>query len=203
MDATPLETILDYTQAGIALRQRFFAASAGTLAEMAATVAKVFRQGGKVLLCGNGGSAADAQHLAGEFVNRMLTERNPLAAVALTTDTSVLTAVGNDCGYEHVFSKQVAALGRKGDILVAISTSGNSPNIIRAIEEAREREMTVFGLTGAGGGQMARLCDALLAVPSRCTPLVQEMHGAAGHLLCILTDGLLFGNSGWRKPESA
>lgn len=203
MDATSLEIILDYTQAGIALRQRFFAASAGILAEMAATAARIFRQGGKVLLCGNGGSAADAQHLAGEFVNRMLAERAPLAAVALTTDTSVLTAVGNDYGYEHVFSKQVAALGRKGDLLVAISTSGNSLNVIRAIEEARAREMTVFGLTGAGGGRMAHLCDLLLAVPSTCTPLVQEMHSAAGHLLCILTDGLLLGESGWRKPENA
>ena len=146
-----------------------------------------------ILLCGNGGSAADAQHLAAEFVNRFLIDRRPLPAVALSTDTSILTAVGNDFGFELVFAKQVQALGRPGDVLMAMSTSGNSPNVLSALRAGRESGMITLGLTGEGGGKMRGMCDHLLAVPSSQTPLIQEVHITIGHLLCLLTDEILFG----------
>ena len=144
--------------------------------------------GNKILFCGNGGSAADSQHLAAEIVGRFQKERPSLPALALTVDTSVLTAVANDYGYDTVFSRQVEGLGNDGDVLVGISTSGNSKNVIAAIEAARKKQMKVIGFTGIGGGKMADLCDVCLAVPSRVTARTQEMHIMMGHILCEIAE---------------
>ncbi|MEM7352112.1 MAG: D-sedoheptulose 7-phosphate isomerase [Acidobacteriota bacterium] len=138
------------------------------------------RRGGKLLACGNGGSAADAQHFAAEFVGRFELERQPLAAIALTTDSSILTSLGNDYGYEQIFARQVAALARPGDLLFAISTSGNSPNVVAAARQARTLDCPVVGLTGEGGGVLAEAADCLLAVPSQRTSRIQE-----AHILCL------------------
>ncbi len=146
------------------------------------------RNGGKVMFAGNGGSAADAQHWAGELVSRFYYDRPGLAAVALTTDSSILTAIGNDYGYDYVFARQVEALGRRGDVLVAISTSGNSPNIVRAVEAAHERSIAVIGFTGKVGGKLAALADPCFRVPSDETPRIQEGHEFIGHLLCALIE---------------
>src|SRR5437660_2262477 len=139
--------------------------------------------GCKVLLAGNGGSAGDAQHLAGEFLSRLNYDRAPVAAVALTTDSSVLTAIGNDYGYERVFERQVLGLGRPGDVLIGISTSGRSPNILRAIDAARRKGLTVVGFTGRMGGEMASRCDLCLCAPADTTPLIQQIHITAGHVV--------------------
>ena len=145
-------------------------------------------------------ATADAQHWAAEFVNRFLMDRPPLPAIALTTDSSVLTSIGNDFGYDLVFTKQVQALGRPGDVFVGISTSGNSANVIGALQAARKQSLFTIGLTGDGGGRMAPLCDILLAVGHPSTPLVQETHAAIGHMLCALTDYYLFENVMAIKP---
>lgn len=144
--------------------------------------------GHKILFCGNGGSAADSQHLAAEIVGRFQKERPSLPALALTVDTSILTAVANDYGYDTVFSRQVEGLGNDGDVLVGISTSGNSKNVIAAIEAARKKRMKVIGFTGIGGGKMADLCDVCLAVPSKVTARTQEMHIMIGHILCEIAE---------------
>lgn len=188
-----LDTLHGYVRRGNDARQRFFAGHAQEIVRLAKMLAACLQNGGKILLCGNGGSAADAQHLAAEFVNRFLVDRRPLPAVALTTDTSILTAVGNDFGFDLVFAKQIQALARPGDVLLALSTSGNSPNVLAALDAARKAGATTIGMTGEGGGAMAGACDHLLAVPSAFTPVVQEVHIAAGHLLCLLTDDFLFG----------
>lgn len=150
------------------------------------------QQGGKILLAGNGGSAADAQHIAGELVSRFAFDRPGLPALALTTDSSVLTAIGNDYGYEKLFNRQVQAHGNKGDIFMGYSTSGKSPNIIKALEEARTRGLICIGLTGNRGGAMCELCDFLLEVPSGDTPKIQEGHLVLGHILCGLVENALF-----------
>lgn len=150
------------------------------------------RRGGKVLFAGNGGSAADAQHMAGEFVSRFAFDRPGLPAIALTTDTSILTAIGNDYGYEKLFARQVQAHGNKGDVFVGYSTSGKSPNIILAFEEARARGLVTVGLTGNRGGPMRQLCDHLLEVPSADTPKIQEGHLVLGHIICGLVESTLF-----------
>ncbi len=138
----------------------------------------------KILFCGNGGSAADCQHWAAEIVGRFQKERNAMPAIALTTDTSILTAIANDYGYDKVFSRQVEALGREGDILVALSTSGNSGNVIAAVEAAHKQGMKVIGFTAAGGGKMADICDLCLAIPTDITARAQEVHSIIGHILC-------------------
>ena len=148
--------------------------------------------GGKVLFAGNGGSAADAQHMAGEFVSRFAFDRPGLPAIALTTDTSILTAIGNDYGYEKLFSRQVQAHGQRGDVFMGYSTSGKSPNILRAFEEARARGVICIGLTGNRGGPMRELCDVLLEVPSSETPKIQEGHLVLGHIICGLVEAKLF-----------
>ncbi len=186
--------IEQHAREGAALRERFFREQAGLLDTAARKTAVALAGGHKILLCGNGGSAGDAQHLAGEFVNRFLMERPPLAAVALSTDSSVLTAIGNDFGFDQVFAKQVRALGQPGDVLVGISTSGNSPNVVAALECAREQGLVTIGLTGGRGGTMNGLCDILFAVPHELTPLIQEVHIAAGHVWCALVDHYLFEN---------
>ncbi|KPN19573.1 phosphoheptose isomerase [Xanthomonas sp. Mitacek01] len=150
------------------------------------------RAGGKLLFAGNGGSAADAQHWAGELVSRFYYDRPGLPAIALTTDTSILTAIGNDYGYDYTFARQVEALGRQGDVLVAISTSGRSKNILRAVEAARERGIRVIGFTGQGGGDLAALSDICFRVPSSDTPRIQEGHEFIGHMLCALIEREMF-----------
>jgi D-sedoheptulose 7-phosphate isomerase len=170
---------------------------ADTLVRLAERISKAFRNGGKLMLCGNGGSAADAQHIAAEFVNRFLEERAPLPALALSTDTSIITSVANDYGYEQVFSKQIMALGKKGDMLLAISTSGSSANIISAIHAAKERQIYTVGLTGGDGGKMLQVVDLFLLVESYSTPRIQEVHILAGHILCELVENILIQS----KPE--
>jgi D-sedoheptulose 7-phosphate isomerase len=160
--------------------------------ESAETIVATLRNGGKVLLAGNGGSAADAQHIAGEFVSRFHYDRPGLAAIALTTDTSILTAIGNDYGYERLFSRQVQALGREGDVFVGISTSGNSANVLAAFEEAQKMKLTTIGFTGAKGGKMLELCDITLRMPSTETPKIQEGHIAIGHIICGLVEAAMF-----------
>ncbi|MEO5705656.1 MAG: SIS domain-containing protein [Alteraurantiacibacter sp.] len=150
------------------------------------------RDGNKVLLAGNGGSAADAQHIAGEFVSRFYFDRPALPAIALTVDTSILTAIGNDYGFEQVFARQVAALGQRGDLFIGISTSGRSPNVLRAIEAARAKGMTVLVLTGAGGGAMAALADVAISARSTDTPHIQQVHIIAGHAICAAVEAALF-----------
>lgn len=156
---------------------------------IAAAIKQALANGNKVLFCGNGGSAADSQHLAAEFVGRFQKERQGLPAIALTVDTSILTAVGNDYGFERVFARQVEALGQAGDVLVGISTSGNSPNVVQAIELAKAKGMYCVGMTAAGGGKMAQICDECIAVPVQVTARAQEMHILIGHILCELVDG--------------
>lgn len=193
--------ILDYALAGAALRENFLTTHAGSIAAMAKVIAASLAQDGKILFCGNGGSAADAQHLAAEFVNRFLIDRPPLPGIALTTDSSALTAISNDFGFDQIFSKQIRALGKAGDVLLAISTSGSSPNITEALKAARNLGMITMGLTGKGGGDMPALCDYLLDVPDDSTPLIQEIHITVGHLLCRLVDYYLFENVTALEPH--
>lgn len=159
------------------------------IARIAAAIKKALAAGHKVLFCGNGGSAADSQHLAAEFVGRFQKERRGLPAIALTVDTSILTAVGNDYGYDKVFARQVQALAQAGDVLIGISTSGNSANVVQAIELARSMGVYCAGMTASGGGKMAALCDECIAVPAKVTARAQEMHILIGHILCELVDG--------------
>lgn len=158
----------------------------------AGMVVASLKAGGKLMICGNGGSAADAQHWAAEFVSRFMYDRPGLAAIALTTDTSILTAIGNDYGYERLFARQVEALGRSGDVLFAISTSGRSPNIVAALRAARALGIATVGFTGAGGGDMPGLCDLCLRMPSDSTARIQEGHEAAGHAICALVERAMF-----------
>ena len=158
------------------------------LEQCAERIEKALAEGHKVLFCGNGGSAADSQHLAAEFVGRFQKERKGLPALALTVDTSILTAVANDYGYDTVFARQVQALGEPGDVLVGISTSGNSQNVLLAIKEAKDKGMFCIGMTAEGGGKMADACDVCLAVPAKVTARAQEMHILMGHILCELVD---------------
>jgi D-sedoheptulose 7-phosphate isomerase len=146
----------------------------------------------KLLLCGNGGSAADAQHIAAEFVNRYILERPPLPAIALTTDTSILTSIGNDYSFDEIFSKQIKAIGVEGDVLLAISTSGKSANVNEAVKASAHMGIYSFGLTGGDGGQLAGLVDTAMVVNSHSTPRIQEAHMFAGHMLCQLVDHILF-----------
>ena len=173
---------------GIRVRGEQLAAHEDAIAGAAEHLRDAVLAGHKVLLCGNGGSAADAQHIAAELVGRFVLERRPLAAIALTTDTSALTAIANDYGYEHVFSRQVEALGAPGDVLVAITTSGTSKNVVAAVAAARARQMKVIGLTGAKGAAFVASCDAGVAVPSNVTARIQELHIAIGHILCEVLD---------------
>ncbi len=172
-------------------------------AAAATRLADSLRQGGKLLICGNGGSAADAQHWAGELVSRFHYDRPGLAAIALTTDSSIMTAIGNDYGYERLFARQVEALGRPGDVLFALSTSGRSPNILAALAAARTRGLFTVGFTGAGG--MAAPCDLCLRIPSASTPRIQEGHEVLGHAICAMVEAALFprGAAGAGTAEGA
>lgn len=161
-----------------------------TMEAVARRAAAVLGAGGKVLFAGNGGSAADAQHLAAELVGRYACDRPGLAAVALTTDSASITAIGNDFGFDRIFARQLEAIARAGDLLIALSTSGRSPNVIAALEAARARGLITVGLTGGGGGEMAKWCDYLLMMPSDSTPRIQEGHKVVGHIICGLIEQL-------------
>jgi D-sedoheptulose 7-phosphate isomerase len=175
------------------VQNRFFAESTPLLLEISKDIADTFLSGGKVLLCGNGGSAADAQHVAAEFINRFQMERPPLPAIALTTDSSVVTSIGNDYSFEDIFAKQVEALGTEKDILIAISTSGNSPNVLKALRSASKIGMKSIGFTGKSGGKMVGLCDKIVRVDSDKTARIQEIHIISFHIICGLVDEILFG----------
>ncbi len=155
-------------------------------------IASAVRKGNKILLCGNGGSAADSQHIAAEFINRFKKERRPLPAIALTTDTSVLTSISNDYDYSLVFSKQIEALAKRGDILIAISTSGNAKNVIEAVKASNRKGVFTIGLTGDGGGRLKSSVDLCISISSHDTPRIQEAHILVGHLICDLIEKMLF-----------
>jgi len=178
----------------IAAKEAFFKQQGNDIARLAELIIDAIRNGNKLLVFGNGGSAADAQHMAAEFVNRFMIDRPPLAAIALTTDTSILTSIGNDFSFDDIFEKQILALGRKGDIALGISTSGNSPNVLKAISAAKKMGLTTAALTGGSGGKLMGLADVVLNVPSNKTPAIQETHLWIEHLLCQLVDEALYGD---------
>jgi D-sedoheptulose 7-phosphate isomerase len=164
-------------------------------------IAASLKNGGKVLFAGNGGSAADAQHIAAEFVGRFINDRAPLAAIALTTDTSALTAIGNDYGFDQVFARQVGALGQPGDVIVGISTSGKSPNILAALKVARERKLVTVGFTRGGQTPMNAVCDVVIGAPSDETALIQQLHITVGHAICHLVEREMFGKTSGAEPR--
>ena len=188
--------IRDLFEASMRAKRVFLDENAAALERAIGIVADALGSGHKLLLFGNGGSAADPQHLAAEFVGRFMRERRALPAVALTTDTSALTAIANDYGYDEVFARQVRALGARGDVALAISTSGKSPSVLRAVDACREIGITTIGLTGGDGGALAGAVDVSLRVSaSRLSPRIQETHILIGHVLCELVDRRLFGES--------
>lgn len=178
----------------VSVKQQMLADEAmiNQISRIAAMATEVFRQGGKLLFCGNGGSAADAQHIAAELSGRFRFDRPPLFAEALHVNSSYMTAVSNDYGFEKAYARLVQAMGRKGDMLVALSTSGNSPNIIEAIKVAKQIEMITIGLSGSTGGAMRDLCDTTICVPSEITARIQEAHIMIGHILCEIIENDLF-----------
>ena len=174
------------------VRARFLKENLPRLIEAIKIVSLAFERGNKLLIFGNGGSAADAQHIAAEFVNRYIIDRPPLPAIALTTDTSILTSISNDAAFQEVFAKQVKALGKEGDVAIGISTSGKSPNVIKAVEVAKEMGMKTIALTGNDGGMLAKIADIPLVVSSSSTPRIQEAHILVGHILCEMVEHQLF-----------
>jgi D-sedoheptulose 7-phosphate isomerase len=198
MDDNSLKFVTDYLSETLAAFRAF--AEDGVqhkaILAFADVIAAAFSKGGKILIAGNGGSAGDAQHMAGEFVSRLFFDHAPLPAVALTTDTSVLTAIGNDYGYEKVFERQVLGLGMADDVFLGISTSGKSPNVLRALEAAKTRAMVTLGFTGAAGGPMDGLCDHILHASSSKTAVIQQIHITAVHLICGLVEKRMFPPAG-------
>jgi D-sedoheptulose 7-phosphate isomerase len=186
------EEIIQIFKESADIKVRFVRQNAEALVQVIKTLVEAFKAGNKVLLFGNGGSAADAQHIAAEFVNRFMIERPPLPAIALTTDTSILTSISNDYGYADTFAKQVKALGRQGDVAVGISTSGTAANVVKAIKVAKDLGLKTVGLTGAGGGDLAKLVDFALVVDSSTVARIQEVHITIGHVLCEMVDRMLF-----------
>lgn len=191
------QKIKDIISASIAVKQQLLENEKiiSTLTDCVTTIVDAFTKGNKVLFCGNGGSAADAQHLAAEFSGRFYIDRDALPAEALHCNTSYLTAVGNDYSYDVIYSRLIKGIGNKGDILVGLSTSGNSANIVRAFEMAKEKGMITIGFTGFTGGAMKEISDYLLNVPSTDTPRIQESHILLGHIICELVEARLFGKS--------
>jgi D-sedoheptulose 7-phosphate isomerase len=184
--------VIDEIEASIDVKRRTIETQAPMIVAIAERVVETFRRGGKLLLCGNGGSAADAQHIAAEFVSRFRRERHGLPAIALTTDTSILTAISNDYGYERVFARQVEALGRPGDMVIGISTSGLSASVITAMRAARDGGMATVGFTGASGGMLVDNVDLCLCVPSHNTARIQEVHITVAHVVCEIVERTLF-----------
>jgi len=166
-----------------------------TIDEVVQLTTKALQAGNKVLFCGNGGSAADAQHIACELSGRFYLDRDPLFAEALHVNTSALTSIGNDYGFEEIYARMVHSKGKAGDVLIALSTSGNSPNVLRAVEKAKELQMITIGMTGQTGGKMKNLCEHLIAIPSKDTPRIQECHIMVGHLICELVEKNIFGKT--------
>ena len=177
----------------IRVKEQFVSQYASLIREVSELIVSCFRNGNKLLLMGNGGSSSDASHIAGEFVNRFLKDRPPLPAIALNTDMAVITSIGNDYGFNLIFSRQVETLAKEGDIVIAISTSGNSPNVIAAVETARKMGNTTIGLTGGSGGKLASLVDYAFIVPSKATPRIQEVHITLGHVICQVVEDAMFG----------
>lgn len=186
------ERIQQIALQSIDTKRAFFDSHSDAVARAAEILIAAIQAGGKVLIFGNGGSAADAQHIAAELVNRLNHDRPPIAAIALTTDSSILTSVGNDSTFDELFERQLRALGRAGDIAVAISTSGNSPNVLRAVEAARELGIKTIGLAGRNGGRLAGAVDLALVVATESTQRIQETHITIGHILCELIEEALF-----------
>jgi len=186
------EIILNILTESISVKEKFIKSNTDLIMQGADKISVCLTSGHKILLFGNGGSAADAQHIAAEFVNRFQIERPPLGAIALTTDTSIITSIGNDYSFDEIFEKQIMAFGQKGDIAIGISTSGNSPNVVRALKTAREMGLITLGLTGKGGGNTAQYSDLLFAVDSEITARIQETHITLCHIFCDLTDRILF-----------
>ncbi len=182
---------------GIQLKETFLSENISRIIKVVDAVTAALKGGNKILLFGNGGSAADAQHIAAEFVNRFLIERPPLPAISLSTDTSVITSIANDYDFSDIFAKQIRAIGQAGDVAWGISTSGTSPNVVKALETAKKMDMITIAMTGKDGGQMARIADHLLNVPSSSTPRIQEVHTVIGHVICEMIDFKLF-----QRPDS-
>src|SRR5512144_2575910 len=189
------DTIIKIFEESAQVKIKFARENALKILEVVQLIAQTFRDGKKVLIFGNGGSAMDASHIAAEFVNRFLMERPPLPAIALNTDTAVLTSISNDYDYSQIFSKQLSALGHEGDVVIGISTSGNSPNILKAFEAAKKNGMRTVALTGGTGGKLAKLADYAFVVSTKHTPRIQETHITLGHTICQMVDEELFGNS--------
>ena len=179
----------------IRVKEQFVSQYASLIREVSDLIVSSFRNGNKLLLMGNGGSSSDASHIAGEFVNRFLKDRPPLPAIALNTDMAVITSIGNDYGFNLIFSRQVETLAKEGDIVIAISTSGNSPNVIAAVETARKMGNTTIGLTGGSGGKLVSLVDYAFIVPSKATPRIQEVHITLGHVICQVVEDAMFGEN--------
>jgi len=186
-----LQEVLNSFRSGTDLRNQVARDCGGNIVDAAMLIARCLRAGGKLLLFGNGGSAADAQHLAAEFVGRFRIERQALPAIALTTDSSILTAVGNDYGFDQIFARQVQALGRPGDVAIGISTSGNSPNVTSAITQAAKQELKTIGLVGKDGGSLAKCVDISVTIASTNVAMIQECHITIGHILCELVENEL------------
>lgn len=190
-----IERIRKTARDSIETKQSFFDANSELVANAAELMIDSIKSGGKVLVFGNGGSAADAQHIAAELVNKLTFDRPPIAAIALTTDTSILTSVGNDSTFDDLFARQVRALGRRGDVSLAISTSGNSPNVLRAVEASRELGIKTIALAGRDGGKLADAVDVALIVRADSTQRIQETHITIGHILCEIVETALFPES--------
>lgn len=188
-----IERIRQIAHESMEAKRAFFDSQSEAVARAADLLIASVRAGGKVLIFGNGGSAADAQHIAAELVNRLNYDRPPIAAIALTTDTSILTSVGNDSTFDELFERQLRALGREGDVAVAISTSGNSPNVLRAAKAAREMGIKTIALAGRSGGKLAPMADVALIVEAQSTQRIQETHITIGHILCELIEDGLYG----------
>ncbi len=188
------EIIKNYIEQSIRTKEEILKSSliVSNIQKSAEIIIETYKNGGKVFLAGNGGSAADSQHIATELVSKFFKERKPLNAMALTTNTSAITAIGNDYGYEYVFSRQLEAYSKKGDIFVAISTSGNSENIIEALKKAKDLGLKTIGFAGKNGGKMESFCDLIIKVPSTVTPTIQESHIMVGHLICAVVEKELF-----------
>ena len=186
------QTVMRLVEESLKTKERFFRENLDAVLEIARLITASIRKGNKVLIFGNGGSAADAQHIAAEFVNRYLLVRAPLPAIALTTDTSILTSIGNDVDFSLIFSRQIEALGTKDDIAWAISTSGRSANVVEGLRKAKELEMATIAFTGQDGGEALRIADYGLNVKSASVPRIQETHITLGHIICELVEGELF-----------
>ncbi len=188
------EAIIRTFEESARIQVKFVKDHADKIVEVVQLIAEAFREGNKVLLFGNGGSATDASHIAAEFVNRFLMERPPLPAIALNTDMAVLTSIGNDYDYSQIFSKQLSALGHEGDVVIGLSTSGNSANVVQAINVAKKNGMKTVVLTGGNGGKLATVADHTFIVQSKVTARIQETHITLGHAICQMVDEELFGN---------